>query len=128
MPLLDEQQRRLRRQRIWTPSDFAAWMGGGMSRKEALRMLKKINREVGGKLLNESGEVKPEFWFCAARLSKLRPEFFAPTDPEATEAAIERFAEELGEVVAEQRRLALQTGENTRGIRDEKARRRTRPP
>lgn len=126
MALLDETQRALCRKRIWTPADFAAWLGGGTSRKKALRILKGIDAEAGGALLTKSGEEKPEYCFSAARLSRLRPEYFLPVSVEATAAAIARLEEELGEVAAEQRRLAMQTGENTRGIREMKAARRSR--
>ena len=122
MALLDEVQRRLTKKRIWTPRDFAAWMGG-MSYREALRLLNRIDAEVGGKLLMRSGDIRPEYTFSAPRLSRLRPEFFAPVSVEATAAAIARLEEELAEVAALQKRMALQTGENTRGIRELRARR-----
>lgn len=125
-PLLTDAQRRLCRQCIWTPSDFAAWIGGGMTRKEALRRLKQIDRECGGKLLTRTGGRKPEYTFSAPRLSRLRPELFAPTDVKATEAAVARLAELLGEVAAEQRRQAQITGETTRALREMKAQHRLR--
>lgn len=112
--ILDDRQRRLRRKRVWTPSDFAEWLGGDTSRKVALRMLKQLDRELGGTLLIRTGTKKPEYSFVPAYLARMKGEYFERF--EGLDLRVSELEEELGEVKAQQKRLALQTGVNTRDI------------
>lgn len=112
--ILNDRQRQLRRKRIWTPSDFAEWLGGETSRKKALRILKQLDVELGGTLLKRSGVLKPEYTFSPSQLSRARPDLFERI--EGIDLRVTELEEELGEVKAQQKRLALQTGANTRDI------------
>jgi len=110
-----EQERKLRRKRLWTVADFAIFLGEGTSPWKARTLLKRWNRESGGKLLMTSdGSVNRLYEFAPAVLMKLHPEIFDRI--ENLEARVDELEEGVGEIRARQRRLGSQVGQNSADI------------
>ncbi len=107
------------KKRLWTVSDFAAWVG--ISRKCALALLKQLNTETGGMLLRTSGGKRPAYTFFVASLAKAKPEVFERI--EGLETRVDRLEEQMDDRVSRERLIASQVGANTRDIVRLKARR-----
>lgn len=104
----------LRRKRIWTVTDFAAFLGEGVSKWQAREMLKRWDRESGGRLLMKTEGVNRLFRFAPSVLVKLHPEIFDRV--ESLEIRVEELEEGLGELRAHTKRIVGQVGQNTRSI------------
>lgn len=103
----------LRKKRLWTVADFAAWVG--IPHAQALALLKQLNAESGGMLLRtKPGAKKPEYTFFVAALAKVKPEVFERVD--SLESRVDALEEEMSERVRRERQLASQVGANTREI------------
>lgn len=102
----------LRKKRLWTVADFAAWLG--IKRKPALALLKRLDEELGSTLLMTSKGKKPEYTFFPALLAKAKPEIFERV--EGLEMRVNELEERVGEISATQRRAIAQMGQNSRDI------------
>jgi molybdenum-dependent DNA-binding transcriptional regulator ModE len=102
----------LRRKRLWTVADFAAWMG--ISPKQARAMLKRLDQEVGGMLLIKSGGRKPEYTFFPAVLAKSKPELFERF--ESLEGRVADIETKIDSLEYRQGVIASQTSQNSRDI------------
>lgn len=107
-------ERALRRKRLWTASDFALFLGGDTTPRSARALLKRWDRESGGRLLMASGGENRRYTFAPALLLKLHPEIFDRI--ENLEGRVEELEEGVGELRARQTRLGSQVGQNTRDI------------
>ncbi|MFO0735733.1 MAG: hypothetical protein U0270_07635 [Labilithrix sp.] len=97
---------------MWSVSDFANHLG--VSHHRALRMLKKLDEQLGGTLLMPSDRNNRGYTFVRATLQRAHPEYFESVV--SLEERVEELEERLEELKAMFRRLAVQTGANTRGI------------
>lgn len=104
----------LRRKRLWTASDFADFLGEGITARQARAILKRWDEESGGKLLIPSTGANRLFRFIPAMLMKMHPEIFDRV--ESLEGRVEDLEEQLGETRAHQKRIVAQVGQNTRDI------------
>ena len=110
-----ERERQLRRKRLWNVADFALFLGGGTSHRQAKRLLLRWDRESGGRLLTPSeGRVNRRYEFAPAVLMKLHPEIFDRI--ESLEARVDELEEGVGELRGRQKRLGLQVGQNSADI------------
>lgn len=104
----------LRRKRLWTAADFAAFLGDDVSPRQARELLKRWDAESGGKLLMPSTGTNRLFRFAPAMLMKLHPEIFERI--ESLEFRVEELEEGLSDMRASQKRIVAQVGQNSRDI------------
>lgn len=104
--------------RVWDVADFADHLGEGFEgpqgHRRARRLLKRLDEKHGGKLLIPSKGANREYTFLVATLARLEHELFEPV--ESLELRLEAVEERVDELSVDQRRIAAQTGHNTREI------------
>jgi hypothetical protein len=101
-----------RKKRVWKVGDFATH--AGISHRAARRLLLRLNAKHGGGLLTPSEGANREYTFLPSALARLEPDYFSPV--ESLEFRLEEVEEAVTTITAQHRRLAVQTGENTRQI------------
>lgn len=101
-----------RKKRVWKVADFASH--AGISHRSARRLLKRIDMKHGGRLLIPSDGSNREYSFLPAVLARLEPDYFSAV--ESLEFRLEEVEEAVSTIAAQHRRLASQTGDNTRQI------------
>lgn len=101
-----------RKKRVWKVADFAEH--AGIAHRAARRLLQRLDAKHGGRLLTPSEGTNREYTFLPAVLSRLEPDYFSPV--ESLEFRMEEVEEAVTTITAQHRRLAAQTGENTRQI------------
>lgn len=94
--------------RIWTTGDLARHVG--ISRRRALRLLRKLDTKHGGQLLIPSNGVNREFTFYVSTLARLEPEMVQvkQTTEEEILARLAELEEKIAEQVSNHRRIAKQ--------------------
>lgn len=98
--------------RVWTVADFAEWMG--VPHRQARTILKRLNAELGGLLLQTNGGKKPEYTFLPSALAKAKPEIFERVQSLAVR--VDELEETVESLRAAQKLIASQTAQNTRDI------------
>ncbi len=113
----------LRKKRVWSVADFALHAYGESSPAACLRarrFLKRLDAKHDGELLQPSKGTNREYTFMPATLARLEPDLFEPI--ESLEVKLDALEEDVGELRADQRRIVMQTGANTREIQRLKTR------
>lgn len=110
-----EIRKKLRRKALWTVGDFAIYMGGDMTHKQALAQLKRYDEELGGRMFRRTRGTNRRYMFFWAALAKHDPDAFVD-DPIEMQQRMDIVEDTVGEMKIHQRNLAAQTGQNTRDI------------
>ena len=112
-PPTTESRKALRRKPRWTVSDFAAYMG--LSHKQAREQLKRYNEALGGMLLRTTDGTNRRYTLFWAALAKHDPDAFLE-DPIDQQRRIDALEDGMGEIVAHQKIITAQVGQNTRDV------------
>jgi hypothetical protein len=109
----------LAKKRLWSVEDFAEWLG--CSKKEARRILKSENAELGGKLILVTKGSRGSFRFLVARLFAEKPEYALTI--ESLKSDVETLKEGHDDLLTRVNATMRQCGQNTRDIAHLRARR-----
>jgi hypothetical protein len=93
-------------------ADFAEHVG--INHRRAKLILKKLDREMDGRLLIPSNGKNQRYTFVRSVLQKAHPEYFESV--ESLEQRVEELEDRVDELHAMMKRIAVQVGANTRGI------------